>query len=159
MMMSGKQYSLDSRIDLVEAVQGSQDEEDLENAERNLERDNIGQSAGRGRSLSVVENSDVVGEVGMVLKKARAAAQMVIPEGEDENEVSITTLLQPNQTATIAQMMKQLDTNLTDECKSDQEIKEAFIEFYKLFDDFGIIDKTRYQNINKWYEPEQRLNV
>ena len=44
----------------------------------------------------------------MVLKKARAAAQMVIPEGEDENEVSITTLLQPNQTATIAQMMKQV---------------------------------------------------
>ena len=34
MMMSGKQYSLDSRIDLVEAVQASQDEEDQENVAR-----------------------------------------------------------------------------------------------------------------------------
>ena len=66
-------------------------------------------TAGRGRSLSVVENSEVVGEVGMVLRKARAA-QMAIPEGEaeDENGVSLTTLLQPSQTATIAQMMKQV---------------------------------------------------
>ena len=42
-------------------------------------------SAGRGRSLSVVENSEVSGEVGLALRKARAA-QMAIPEGEVEDE-------------------------------------------------------------------------
>jgi len=162
MMMSGKQYSLDSRIDLVEAVQASQDEEDQENVARTQEKENNGgpPSAGRGRSLSVVENSEVVGEVGLALRKARAA-QMAIPEGEaeDENGVSITTLLQPSQTATIVQMMKQLDLNLSSGRSSDQEIREAFIEFYKLFDDFGIIDKTRYKNINNWYEPEHRVKT
>jgi len=162
MMMSGKQYSLDSRIDLVEAVQASQDEEDQENVARTQEKENNGgpPSAGRGRSLSVVENSEVVGEVGLALRKARAA-QMAIPEGEaeDENGVSITTLLQPSQTATIVQMMKQLDLNLSSGRSSDQEIREAFIEFYKLFDDFGIIDKTRYENINNWYEPEHRMKT
>jgi len=146
----------------VEAVQASQDEEDQENVARTQEKENNGgpPSAGRGRSLSVVENSEVVGEVGLAPRKARAA-QMAIPEGEaeDENGVSITTLLQPSQTATIVQMMKQLDLNLSSGRSSDQEIREAFIEFYKLFDDFGIIDKTRYENINNWYEPEHRVKT
>ena len=31
---------------------------------------------------------------------------------------------------------------------SEAQMKQAFIEFYKLFDDFGIIDKTHYLNIN-----------
>jgi hypothetical protein len=162
MMMSGKQYSLDSRIDLVEAVQASQDEEEQENVARTQEKEDTGgyPSVGRGRSLSVVENSEVSGEVGMVLRKARAA-QTAIPEGEveDENGVSVTTLLQPHQTATIVQMMKQLDLNLSAGKSSEEEIREAFIEFYKLFDDFGIIDKTRYQNINSWYEPEHRMKI
>jgi len=162
MLMSGKQYSLDSRIDLVEAVQASQDEEEQENLAMSQEKENSGErpAAGRGRSLSVVENSEVVGEVGMVLRKARAA-QMAIPEGEaeDENGVSITTLLQPSQTASIAQMMKQLDLNLSNGCNSEEEVKEAFIEFYKLFDDFGIIDKNRYTNINNWYEPEKKMKT
>ena len=42
MMMSGKQYSLDSRIDLVEAVQASQDEEEQENIARNQDKENTG---------------------------------------------------------------------------------------------------------------------
>ena len=44
-------------------------------------------------------------------------------------------------------------------CNTEEEIKEAFIEFYKLFDDFGIIDKTRYQNINNWYDPEEKVKA
>ena len=42
MMMSGKQYSLDSRIDLVEAVQASQDEEDQENVTRTQDKEDTG---------------------------------------------------------------------------------------------------------------------
>ena len=53
----------------------------------------------------------------------------------------------------------QLDLNLSTGKSSEQEIKEAFIEFYKLFDDFGIIDKSRYENINSWYEPEHRMKT
>ena len=53
----------------------------------------------------------------------------------------------------------QLDLNLSNGSSSEQEIKEAFIEFYKLFDDFGIIDKTRYENINNWYEPEHHMKT
>ena len=40
--MSGKQYSLDSRIDLVEAVQASQDEEEQENLAMSEEKENSG---------------------------------------------------------------------------------------------------------------------
>jgi len=164
MLMSGKQYSLDSRIDLVEAVHASQEEvEEVEERLQSIQdKENIGgpQGAGRGRSLSVVENSEVVGEVGMALRKARAA-QMAIPEGEveEENEISLTTLLQPSQTATIGHMMKQLDLNLSNGESSDKEIREAFIEFYKLFDDFGIIDKNKYEHINSWYEPHHQMKT
>merc|ERR1712106_693965 len=56
MLMSGKQYSLDSRIDLVEAVQASQDEEEQENLSQEKENSGERPAAGRGRSLSVVEN-------------------------------------------------------------------------------------------------------
>ena len=56
--MLGKQYSLDSRIDLAEAVdQANVDEETKEN-EKN---DNGENSNERGRSLSVIENSAVAG--------------------------------------------------------------------------------------------------
>ena len=46
MMMSGKQYSLDSRIDLVEAVQASQDEEEQEIIARNQDKENTGSNSG-----------------------------------------------------------------------------------------------------------------
>ena len=56
MMMSGKQFSLDSRIDLAEAVdQANEDTQDITEQEPD---DNS-----RGRSLSVIENSEVAGQV------------------------------------------------------------------------------------------------
>ena len=42
----------------------------------------------------------------------------------------------------------QLDADLLLGGDSEAQMKQAFIEFYKLFDDFGIIDKTNYLNIN-----------
>ena len=147
--MSGKQYSLDSRIDLVEAVHASQEEvEEVEERLQSIQdKENIGeklrgfkilyfssfcsggpQGAGRGRSLSVVENSEVVGEVGMALRKARAA-QMAIPEGEveEENEVSLTTLLQPSQTATIVHMMKQVSVQNQRIFRRCNHLKTSFL--------------------------------
>ena len=41
---------------------------------------------GRGRSLSVVENSEVAGEVGHALRKARTAAIMEQQTEEEEQE-------------------------------------------------------------------------
>ena len=36
----------------------------------------------------------------------------------------------------------------------EEEIKEAFVEFYKLLDDYEIINKSSYDNINAWYESQ-----
>ena len=44
--------------------------------------------------------------------------------------------------------LPQLDADLVTGGDNEAQIKEAFIEVYKLFDDFGIIDKTKYCNIN-----------
>ncbi|XP_023333251.1 histidine decarboxylase [Eurytemora carolleeae] len=152
MLMSGKQYSLDSRIDLAQAVtdegeEGIEAEEEISN--------NIKQKsgAGRGRSLSVVVNSAIDNDVGNALRKAK---QQAIPEYEDdevvceEDDIATTTILQPHQTQTIRDMIKQLDINLEEGTDQMDQVKEAFIEFYKLFDDFGIIDKSSFNNINRW---------
>ena len=66
--MLGKQYSLDSRIDLAEAVdQANVDEETKEN-EKNENGENSNE---RGRSLSVIENSAVAGIVQRINKLKR----------------------------------------------------------------------------------------
>jgi len=148
MLMSGKQYSLDSRIDLAQAVtdEGVAEAEEVV-AEGRTAAPRAG--AGRGRSLSVFENSGIENEVGNALRKAR---QQAIPEGEDE-DICTTTILQPHQTQTIRDMVRQLDINLEENSTDDtQQVREAFIEFYKLFDDFGIIDQTSFKNINQWRE-------
>ena len=48
----------------------------------------------------------------------------------------------------------QLDENLSHDEGKEAEIKEAFVEFYKLLDDYEIIDKSVYTNINDWFEEE-----
>ena len=59
-------------------------------------------------------------------------------------------------------MIRQLDENLSQDQEDtnninnrEVEIKEAFMEFYKLLDDYEIIDKSSYQNINYWFEEEK----
>ena len=59
-------------------------------------------------------------------------------------------------------MIRQLDENLSQDQEDtnninnrEVEIKEAFMEFYKLLDDYDIIDKSSYQNINYWFEEEK----
>ena len=59
-------------------------------------------------------------------------------------------------------MIRQLDENLSQDQEDtnninnrEVEIKEAFMEFYKLLDDYEIIDKSSYQNINIWFEEEK----
>ena len=43
--------------------------------------------------------------------------------------------------------------------KGDEEIKEAFLEFYKLLDDYEIIKKSTYGNINAWYDIHQDIET
>ena len=48
----------------------------------------------------------------------------------------------------------QLDFNLEDgggedEAVNSEQFTEAFLEFYKLFHDYGIIEKAHFKNINK----------
>ena len=54
-------------------------------------------------------------------------------------------------------MVLQLDDNLTNSEKAEEEIKEAFLEFYKLLDDYEIINKSAYDNINAWYETHEEI--
>jgi len=165
MMMSGKQYSLDSRIDLAEAVDevNNEDRDSVEKIDEDEEGYVMPATTVKSRSLSVIENSEVASQVGMVLRRARVGAQdgQVIHEdhecGDDDEDdcAFFSTILTPNQTAAIVKMIKQLDENLSqDEGKEEDEIKEAFIEFYKLLDDYEIIDKTSYKNINDWFDDE-----
>ena len=97
-------------------------------------------------------------QVGMVLRKSRG---QTITEDEHECEddddcAFFSTILTPNQTAAIVKMIRQLDENLAqDDDKKEGEIKEAFMEFYKLLDDYEIIDKATYENINYWLEEEK----
>ena len=52
----------------------------------------------------------------------------------------------------------QLNENLSHEdVKDEAEIKEAFMEFYKLLDDYEIIDKNSYQYINEWFQ--EKINT
>ena len=45
----------------------------------------------------------------------------------------------------------QLNENLVqEEGREEEEIREAFIEFYKLLGDYQIIDMEDYDNINCW---------
>ena len=41
----------------------------------------------------------------------------------------------------------------------EEEIKEAFVEFYKLLDDYEIINKSSYDNINAWYQTHQDVEA
>ena len=41
----------------------------------------------------------------------------------------------------------------------EEEIKEAFVEFYNLLDDYEIINKSSYDNINAWYETQQDIEA
>ena len=111
MLMSGKQFSLDSRIDLVEAVEEAQDSEDKDQDTMEVPEEERGvTAAGRGRSLSVVENSAVAGQVGLVLRKARGG-QVIQEDHEEDDEddcAFFTTILQPNQTASLVKMIKQV---------------------------------------------------
>ena len=62
--MSGKQYSLDSRIDLAEAVD-EVNNEDRASVEKIEEEEGfvVAGTGGKGRSLSVIENSEVASQV------------------------------------------------------------------------------------------------
>ena len=53
----------------------------------------------------------------------------------------------------------QLDDNMNNSDKADEEIKEAFLEFYKLLDDYEIIKKSTYGNINAWYDIHQVIET
>ena len=53
----------------------------------------------------------------------------------------------------------QLDENLSHDEGKEAEIKEAFVEFYKLLDDYEIIDKSVYTNINDWFEEEMETVI
>jgi hypothetical protein len=66
MMMSGKQYSLDSRIDLVEAVQASQDEEDQENVTRTQDKEDTGMTISREKQRNVTLLSSQRGQVKLI---------------------------------------------------------------------------------------------
>ena len=54
-------------------------------------------------------------------------------------------------------MILQLDDNLDNSDRAEDEIKEAFLEFYKLLDDYEIINKSSYDNINAWYDSHQDI--
>ena len=110
MMMSGKQFSLDSRIDLAEAVEEAGNDQEQSSMELPLEEKGVEGGAGRGRSLSVVENSEVAGQVGVVLRRARGG-QVIAEDHEEDDEddcAFFTTILQPNQTASLVKMIKQV---------------------------------------------------
>merc|ERR1711971_1134253 len=148
MIMSGKQFSLDSRIDLAEAVEEAKGgcKEVVERIEENEES----QGQERGRSLSVVENSRLDGQVVLVLKK-RPEDHGDLVEDDDDDCHFYSTILTPHQTAAIVKMIKQLDNNLVqEEGREEEEIREAFIEFYKLLGDYNIINMEEYVNINCW---------
>ena len=53
----------------------------------------------------------------------------------------------------------QLDDNINNSDNVEDEIKEAFVEFYKLLDDYEIINKSSYDNINAWYETNQDIEA
>ena len=61
--MSGKQYSLDSRIDLAEAVDEVNNEDSVEKIDEEEGFVMPGTAPGKGRSLSVIENSEVASQV------------------------------------------------------------------------------------------------
>ena len=113
MLMSGKQFSLDSRIDLAEAVEEAHNDQEQHTMELPVEEKGAGGvTAGRGRSLSVVENSEVAGQVGVVLRRARGG-QVITEDHEEEEDdeddcAFFTTILQPNQTASLVKMIKQV---------------------------------------------------
>ena len=114
MMMSGKQFSLDSRIDLAEAVEEASNDQEPPSMELPLEEKGGEGGAGRGRSLSVVENSEVAGQVGVVLRRARGG-QVIAEDHEEDDEddcAFFTTILQPNQTASLVKMIKQVCLNI-----------------------------------------------
>ena len=52
-----------------------------------------------------------------------------------------------------------MDNNLEAGEDDEDQIKAAFVEFYRLFDDFGIIDKTAFANINQWSESRTSLEA
>ena len=60
----------------------------------------------------MVEASAVAGQVGMVLRKARGGQGQVITEDHEEDDdddcAFFTTILQPNQTASLVKMIKQV---------------------------------------------------
>ena len=124
MLMSGKQFSLDSRIDLAEAVEEASNDQEKHSMELPAEEKaggGAGVSAGRGRSLSVVENSEVAGQVGVVLRRARGG-QVITEDHEEEEEEEddeddcafFTTILQPNQTTSLVKMIKQVCLTITE---------------------------------------------
>merc|ERR1719460_3493677 len=81
-----------------------------------------------------------------VLRKAHTD-QSAILETEAEDGMT-TTLLHPHQTSSIALKIQQLDADILNGGNTEEQIRETFFEVYKLFDDFGIIDKNKYLNIN-----------
>ena len=59
----------------------------------------------------MVENSAVAGQVGLVLRRARGQGQVIQEDQEDDQEdecAFFTTILQPNQTASLVKMIKQV---------------------------------------------------
>lgn len=92
-------------------------------------------------------------------------------EDDDDDCHFYSTILTPHQTAAIVKMIKQvswrkysqwhfspqLDNNLVqEEGREEEEIREAFIEFYKLLGDYKIINMEEYVNINCWRQERNR---
>ena len=50
-----------------------------------------------------------------------------------------------------------MNKNLESGGDDNEQIREAFGEFYNLFDELGIIDKSGFEHINKWNK--NRCNV